>query len=154
MGLMIGVIVGGIAQAPARAQVAGTATGGTAGRSSENAPAGEIRLGVVKLSRNVLANGQVLAAGSYEVRVTPQPAAPEATGATPGLERWPEFLQNGQVKGREVVTIVPASEIGRIAKEPPPPEGRNRVEMLKGNNYLRVWMNRGSSHYFFHLPPA
>jgi hypothetical protein len=26
------------------------------------------------------------------------------------------------------------------------------VELLKGNVYLRVWINRGGTHYFIHLP--
>ena len=27
-----------------------------------------------------------------------------------------------------------------------------RVEMLKGNDYLRVWINRGGTNYIIHLP--
>jgi hypothetical protein len=32
--------------------------------------------------------------------------------------------------------------------------GSSRVEMLKGGEYLRVWVNRGGHNYLLHLPPA
>jgi hypothetical protein len=32
--------------------------------------------------------------------------------------------------------------------------GGARVEMLKGNEYVRVWINRGGVHYLIHMPPA
>jgi hypothetical protein len=28
------------------------------------------------------------------------------------------------------------------------------VDVLKGDEYVRVWINRGSEHYIIHLPPA
>jgi hypothetical protein len=28
------------------------------------------------------------------------------------------------------------------------------VELLKGEDYLRVWINRGGNHYLVHLPVA
>jgi hypothetical protein len=30
----------------------------------------------------------------------------------------------------------------------------SRVEMLKGDEYLRVWINRGGVNYLIHMPPA
>ena len=30
--------------------------------------------------------------------------------------------------------------------------GGVKVELLKGNDYLRIWINRGGTHYFIHLP--
>jgi len=29
-----------------------------------------------------------------------------------------------------------------------------RVDMLKGNDYVRVWINRAGTNYIIHLPPA
>ena len=26
------------------------------------------------------------------------------------------------------------------------------LELLKGNDYMRVWINRGGNHYLIHLP--
>ncbi len=114
-------------------------------------PAGEVALGNVSLPRSVMADGQTLGAGSYDVRLTARPAAPETTGALNVLERWVEFVQGGEVRGQEVVTIVPASEIGEVAKSAAPGSGSARVEMLRENEYLRVWINQGGTHYLIHL---
>jgi hypothetical protein len=116
------------------------------------APAGEVALGSVRLPRAVMADGKPLAAGVYQVRLTADPARPEAVGATEELSRWAEFVQGGTVRGREVVTIVPAAEAKIVAKDPPPAAGSNKVQMLKGNDYLRVWINRGGNHYLIHMP--
>ena len=40
-------------------------------------------------------------------------------GQTPPLERWIEFVRGGKVVGREVVTIVPQSEIALVQKDTP-----------------------------------
>jgi hypothetical protein len=117
-------------------------------------PAGEQNLGTVSIGRRVMADGKPLAAGTYQVRLTAQAAQPAAKGASEGLERWVEFLQGGTVKGREVVSIVTGDEIKAVAKMSPPARGASRVEMLKGDDYLRVWINRGGVHYLIHLPPA
>jgi hypothetical protein len=93
--------------------------------------------------------------GTYQVRLTGQAAAPAVPGQT--MERWVEFVQGGKVAGREVVSIVPASEMKDLQ---PGPEGGaqkgagTRVEMLKGNEYLRVWINRAGVNYLIHMPPA
>lgn len=109
-------------------------------------------LGTVNLGRSVTADGQRLAAGTYQVRVTAQQAQPNAAGAAPDRERWVEFLQDGQVKGREVASIVPDSELGEVVDGPRPAPGTARVEILKGNEYLRIWINRDGNNYLLHLP--
>jgi hypothetical protein len=81
------------------------------------APTGEIALGTVRVTKAVTADGKPLPAGTYTVRVTAQEARPEAVGTTEPLERWAEFVQRGTVKGREVVTIVPESEIKMVVKD-------------------------------------
>jgi hypothetical protein len=118
-------------------------------------PAGEaggaVNLGTVNIPRAVKANGEALPAGTYQVRVTETPASPPAAGQTPQYERWAEFLRGGKVVGREVVTIVPASDIKQVADMAPPPPGGSRAEVLKGNDYLRLWINRGGNHYLIHF---
>lgn len=109
-------------------------------------------LGSVSISRAVRADGKPLPAGTYQVRITAEEARPAAAGQTPNLERWVEFVQKGQVRGREVVSVVPASDIKAIAEGTPPPNGGSKVELLKGGDYLRVWLNRGGQHYLIHLP--
>jgi hypothetical protein len=84
--------------------------------------------------------------------VTAQEAKPEAVGTTESLERWVEFVQKGEVKGREVVSIVPASESKMVVQDAPPRANASKVQMLRGNEYLRVWFNKGGHHYLIHLP--
>ncbi len=114
-------------------------------------PSGELALGAVELPRQVLADGQTLAAGTYDVHLTSRTASPETTGALAELERWVEFRRDGAVMGRELASIVPAAEIGDVAASAPPASGSSRVEVLRGNDYVRVWINRDGTHYLIHL---
>ena len=116
------------------------------------APAGDVVLGSVRLPRAVSADGKPLAAGSYQVRLTAQASKPDAVGATEELERWVEFVRGGTVAGREVVSIVPQAEIKMVVKDAPPPSGGSKVQVLRGNDYLRVWINRAGTHYLVHFP--
>ena len=77
---------------------------------------------------------------------------PEAVGTTETLERWVEFARAAEVKGREVVSIVPQAEVKMVVKDPPPASGGSKVQTLKGNDYVRVWFNNGGNHYLIHLP--
>ena len=119
-------------------------------------PAGETALGDVKLPRSVKADGKPLAAGTYQVRLTAQLPSPGAAGIT--MERWVEFLQSGQVKGREVVSIIPANEMKDLnsANKVGMKDVKDgtRVDMLKGDDYLRVWIHNGGVNYLIHLPPG
>jgi hypothetical protein len=135
------------------------ATVGTAGPLAGSAiaqgtaqQAGSTVLGTVRLPRQVTANGQALPAGTYEVRLTTSDATPAAAGQTANLERWVEFVQAGQMKGREVASIVPDSEIGQVAEGTRPGPRAPRVQLLKGGDYLRVWIYRDGNHYLIHLP--
>jgi hypothetical protein len=119
--------------------------------SSAQAAGGTVNLGAVRVPRAVKADGQPLPAGTYQVRVTETPASPQAPGQTPQYERWAEFMQGGKVVAREVVTIVPASDIKQVAEMTPPPSGGSRAEVLKGGDYLRLWINRGGNHYLIHF---
>jgi hypothetical protein len=119
-------------------------------------PGGETTLGDVKIPRSVKADGKPLAAGTYQVRLTAQTPTPPAAGIT--MERWVEFLQGGQVKGREVVSIIPAAEMKDLNSTNKlglkTTQSGARVEMLKGDDYLRVWINNAGVNYLIHLPPG
>ena len=117
-----------------------------------SAPSGDLLLGTVRLPKAVTADGKPLPAGTYQVRLTGQEAGPPAVGITEPLERWVEFVQGKTVKGREVVSIVPAAEAKLVAKDAPPPLNGVKVQTLKGNDYIRVWINKGGNHYLVHLP--
>lgn len=118
------------------------------------APTGDMALGSVRLPRGVTADGKPLPAGTYTVKLTAQQAAPEAVGTTEALERWVELSQGKAVKGREVVSIVPQNEIKMVVKDTPPASGGSKVQVLRGNEYLRVWINRAGTHYLIHFPIA
>jgi hypothetical protein len=149
------------AKKPARpATAADQATGHTEPKTQPEsappgtAPTGELALGSVRLAKSVKADGKPLPAGTYQIRLTAQEATPNVAGQTEQLERWVEFVQGGQVKGREVVTIVPQSEIDKVQKDAPPRPNGSKVEMLKGGDYYRVWINKAGNHFLIHLPPA
>jgi hypothetical protein len=65
-----------------------------------------------------------------------------------------EFLTSGAVAGREVASVVSAEEIGTVAKGPEPKANTVRVDMLKGGEYLRVWINSAGTHYIVNLSVA
>jgi hypothetical protein len=107
-------------------------------------------LGSIRLPKAVSANGQALPAGTYTVRLAGEAATP-GKGQTAELSKWCEFVQGGQVKGKELCTVLSASEVSAVVKDAPPASGSSKVQMLKGNDYLRVWINRGGTHYLVHL---
>jgi hypothetical protein len=124
-------------------------------------PTGEVSLGTVSIPRALMADGKTLPAGSYTVRLTAQAAQPTVPGQQPNLNRWVEFVQGGNVRGREVVSIIPADEVDdtqqgpdlEVGKRHVPRNGR-RVEALKGGDYYRVWINRAGIDYLVHLPTS
>jgi hypothetical protein len=129
------------------------------GAQSGEVPTGEVVLGTVTLPSAVRADGKPLAKGRYTVRLTAQNAQPTVPGQKPDLNRWVEFVQGGKVVGREVVSIVPADEVNQTVPGPDldpakAPRTATRVEMLKGGEYLRVWISRQGVQYLIHLPPA
>jgi hypothetical protein len=110
-------------------------------------------LGTVNLPKSVIADGKPLPAGTYQVRLTGDAPAPGVGQSVRG-EQWVEFIRSGSVAGRELATVIPASEIAAVAKGPAPRVNSARVDLLKGDEYVRVWINRGSEHYIVHLPPS
>jgi hypothetical protein len=149
--VLVGILAGSLMAAPAFAQhKAPNPQPVTA--PAPSAPTGDLVLGTVHLTRAVTADGKPLSSGTYQVRLTAQEAKPQAVGASQNIERWVEFLQRGTVKGREVVSIVPESEVKNVVKDAPPRPGASKVQVLRGNEYVRVWINKGGNHYLIHLP--
>jgi len=112
-----------------------------------------VALGSVHLTRAAVADGKPLASGTYQIRTTdnePKPAAGQSANA----EQWIEFLKGGKVVGREVATVISASDMKTIAKGPTPRTNGSRVDALKGGDYVRVWMNKGNTNYLINLPLA
>ena len=109
-------------------------------------------LGSVTLTRKVLADGQPLAPGTYQVRLSSEQVKP-IVGMSPEGERYVEFVRAGQVVGREVATVIPSSDMSTM-KYGRPPVNSSKVETLKGGDYLRVWINKAGNNYLIHLPPT
>jgi hypothetical protein len=161
--VLVGALVGAFAASTAFAQSKDKAMaqgqgGHTAPKTQPatgpavSGPEGQMALGSVHIPKGVKADGKALAAGTYQVRLTPQAATPDAKGQTATLERWVEFVKGGQVAGREVVTIIPQSEIDKVQKDTPPKANGSKVETLKGGDYVRLWINKGGNHYLVHFP--
>lgn len=110
-------------------------------------------LGTVTLSKRLMADGKPLAAGTYQVRLSSDEVKP-AAGQSPDAEKWVEFVKGGKVVGREVATVVSAQDIGSIAKGKKPGTNSASVEMLKGGDFYRIWINRGGNNYILNLPPG
>jgi hypothetical protein len=100
-----------------------------------------------------MADGQPLAAGTYQVRLSADVPKPGVGQSAEG-ERYVEFVRGGKVVGKEVATVVSAADIATIVKGPKPANGGSRVDTLKGDDYVRVWINRGGMNYIIHMPPA
>ncbi len=122
------------------------------GRAQGRNAAANTNLGTVTLSKKVMADGKPLAAGTYQVRLTSEGPQQAAAGESPDSERYVGFVKAGKVAGRELATVVPNADIKSIAKTSPPKPGTAKVEMLKGNDYVRVWINRGGNHYIINMP--
>jgi hypothetical protein len=107
-------------------------------------------LGSVKLGHSVMADGKPLAAGTYTLRVSDEMPAP-VVGQAPDEARWVEFLQGGTVKGREIATVLNKDEMKEVSNGGMLAAGSARVQMLKGGEYYRVWLNHGGVNYLIHL---
>jgi hypothetical protein len=112
----------------------------------------EMALATVHITKKVMVDGKPLEPGTYQLRLTtdhPQPAA----GESPDSEQYVEFLKGGKVVGRDVASVVSKADIKDVAKgEAAPASGTAKVELLKGNDYIRVWVNKGGTNYLLHLP--
>ena len=130
---------------------------GVAAAQQGQVPTTETALGSVRIPRSVKADGKDLKAGTYQVRLTAQDAAPPAAG----INRWsagssscraarsPGAKSSASSRPAEVKDLQPGPD--RPGKAP---SAGTRVDMLKGNDYLRVWINRAGVSYLIHMPPA
>ena len=110
-------------------------------------------LGTVRVPNRLMADGKPLPAGTYTVRLTTDEGRP-GVGQAPQGELYVEFVQGGKVIGRELAVVVSAADIGAIAKGQRLKADSSAVEMLKGGDYWRVWINRGGTNYIINMPPA
>jgi len=107
----------------------------------------------VRIPAGVRANGQSLPAGVYTLRTSGEPVTP-VVGQGPDSARWVEFVQGGQVRGKELASVVAPADGKAVAKPTPPAQGLGIVHVLRGAEYIRVWVNSGGSQYLVHLTAA
>lgn len=129
-----------------------SSTSGTKASASTSGTSGTA-VATARIPQSVMANGEVLSAGTYTVRLSDDSVTP-VVGESDGAEHWVEFLQNGQVKGKELASVASGPDAKAVLKGPAPPSGTARVQTLKGADYLRVWVNKGGTNYLVHLPFA
>jgi len=108
-------------------------------------------LGTVRFTQPVLAHGEQLAAGTYEVRVTGE-FLPPNPGQSPDAMRVVEFVKNGQIVARDAAEIIEAD--GAAVGTSGPASAKPRVETLKGGEFVRVSATRDGVRYLIHLPIA
>jgi hypothetical protein len=107
-------------------------------------------LGTASIEQPVLANGQPLAPGRYEVQLTNEWLDPLESGEQEGMQ-WAEFRAEGRTAGREAALVIPMGAIDAISEWHPEP-GATRVDVLKSGEFVRVWANRAGANYLIHLP--
>jgi len=126
---------------------------GAAAASAQTASKAAMSLGSVTINHKVSADGKALPTGTYQIRLTTDEPKP-AIGQSPESERFVEFVRGGKVVAREVATVVSNADVATLVKGPKPGNNAVRVDVLKGNDYVRVWINRGGQNYLIHLPSA
>ena len=150
--VLVGILAGSLCASDALAQhQAPNQQPNTA--AAPTAPTGDLALGTRPLAKGG-DGGRQAAPGRHLRR--------QADGAGSGAEggRHDARLSSAgssscraeRVKGREVVSIVPQAEIKMVVKDAPPAAGASKVQVLRGNEYVRVWINKGGNHYLIHLP--
>jgi hypothetical protein len=131
--------------------LAGTLSAVAAGQEKQRPGGSAGVLTAVHITQSVLANGQPLPAGLYELRLTNERPTP-LPGQSPDAERWVEFVANGNVVAREVAVVLRDDDLPSVGASSVPARDGTRVELLKGGEFLRVSVTRGAERYLVYLP--
>jgi hypothetical protein len=127
--------------------------GGTAVQETPSSTGVAGVITAVHVTQSVLANGTLLPAGPYELRLTNERPAP-LPGQSPDAERWVEFVASGVVVGREVAVVLRDDDLPTVGASSVPARDGTRVEMLKDGEFLRISVRRGPERYLVYLPVA
>ena len=100
----------------------------------------------VRLTQSVLADGQPLMPGTYEVVVLDQ--------SGDGAQRRVDILQNGTVVAHETAEMFTTAErpVGTSGSLSGHTGSRAAVQTLKGGEFVRVAFNGAGARYLIHLP--
>jgi len=108
-------------------------------------------LGTVRITQPVMAGGQILEPGTYEMRLTGEHVEP-LPGQSADAEQVVEFAKDGRVVAKDVAQVMPGSTgaIGTSGSA----SSQARVERLKADDFVRVSVNREGERYLVYLPMA
>jgi hypothetical protein len=108
-------------------------------------------LGTVRITQPVMAGGQILEPGTYEMRLTGEHVDP-LPGQSADAEQAVEFVKDGRVMARDVAEVMPGptGAVGTSGGA----SSHARVERLKADDFIRVSMNREGERYLIYLPMA
>jgi hypothetical protein len=108
-------------------------------------------LGTVRLTQSVIAGGQVLEPGIYEMRLTGEHVDP-LPGQSADAEQIVEFVKDGRAVARDVAQVMPGptGAVGTSGGA----SSQARVERLKADDFVRVSMNREGERFLVFLPIA
>jgi hypothetical protein len=148
--MMTGILITAMLVAAPAPQASSSATAQAQQQPAQKDMATPV-LGTVTISQGVMADGKVLSAGTYLVRVSSEMPEP-VVGQSPDGSRWVEFVRNGSVAGRELATVVTAEDLPKIMDEGTAKRPAVRVQELKSGEYVRVWLTNAGKHYLVHLP--
>ena len=114
--------------------------------------AASVTLGTVRVTQPVLANGQPLPPGTYDVRLTDE-FLPPNPGQSPDAEQVVEFVKDGMVVARGAAEVLPMCDaVGTSGNAPA--ASKLRVEKLKGDEFIRIATVRDGKRYLIYLPIA
>jgi hypothetical protein len=130
-----------------------TLAAGAGAALSAGAGADVDRLAVVHITQAVIAGGKPLPPGKYEIRLATGGPAPLA-GQSPEAQRWVEFVDGDTVAARDVAEVLRDDDLTAVGASSRPVREGTRVEMLKGSEFLRISVKRGSERFLIHLTVA
>jgi hypothetical protein len=105
----------------------------------------------VTITQSVMAGGEPLAPGTYEIWITDE--RPDVgAGAPSDAQRVVEFVQNDKVVAREVAEVFPRGDAQAVGTSGSAGRATARVEMLKGGDFVRIAVNDADARYLIHLP--
>jgi hypothetical protein len=107
----------------------------------------------VTITESVMASGQPLAPGTYEIWITEE-RPDTGAGAPSANQRVVEFAQNDKVVAREIAEVFPRNTgrrdtVGTSGSTAP---ASARVEKLRGGEFVRVSVNDAEGRFLIHLP--
>ena len=106
----------------------------------------------VTLAQPVLAGGQPLAPGTYEIWIGGAPEGGQGA-LSKDAPRRVQFVQDGKVVREEIAEVFPHVQVGETAGTAGPTGmAKAMVQELKSGDYVRISVTDAGSRFLIHLP--